>query len=155
MNKPTINVTPLIDVLLVLLIIFMVVAPLKPSAFNARVPAKPDNHEVIMPIDPKTLVVAIDADGSLRLNAEERLGTANDTEPLIRRLEQIFELRRASGDVSEGFADATGRPYNDRIERTVFIKAPMGTAYGVVVRVVDAAKLAGAFPISLQVDSLD
>ena len=54
MNKPEINVTPLIDVLLVLLIIFMVVAPLKPSSFKARVPAKSkdvaDMHE-----NPKTL----------------------------------------------------------------------------------------------------
>ena len=41
MSKPVINVTPLIDVLLVLLIIFMVVAPLKPSSFRARVPAEP------------------------------------------------------------------------------------------------------------------
>ncbi|MEQ1646799.1 MAG: biopolymer transporter ExbD, partial [Pyrinomonadaceae bacterium] len=40
MLKPTINVTPLIDVLLVLLIIFMVVTPLKPSAFKTRVPAE-------------------------------------------------------------------------------------------------------------------
>ncbi len=39
MNHPHINVTPLIDVLLVLLIVFMVVAPIKPSAFKARVPA--------------------------------------------------------------------------------------------------------------------
>lgn len=39
MPKPNINVTPLIDVLLVLLIIFMVVTPLKPSSFKARVPS--------------------------------------------------------------------------------------------------------------------
>ena len=38
--KPHINVTPLIDVLLVLLIIFMVVSPLKPARFLAKVPEK-------------------------------------------------------------------------------------------------------------------
>ena len=38
MTKPQINVTPLIDVLLVLLIIFMVVTPMKPSAFDAKIP---------------------------------------------------------------------------------------------------------------------
>jgi len=42
MNNPHINVTPLIDVLLVLLIIFMVVAPIRPSSFKARIPSEPD-----------------------------------------------------------------------------------------------------------------
>ncbi len=37
-NKPNINVTPLIDVLLVLLIIFMVVSPLKPANFKTKIP---------------------------------------------------------------------------------------------------------------------
>ena len=36
--KPSINVTPLIDVLLVLLIIFMVITPLKPTDFKAKIP---------------------------------------------------------------------------------------------------------------------
>ena len=43
----------------------------------------------------------------------------------------------------------------DGIERTVFIKAPKGMAYGKVVKVVDAVKLAGAAPISLQIDGLE
>lgn len=46
MTRPNINVTPLIDVMLVLLIIFMVVSPLKPSSFKARVPAEPDNSTI-------------------------------------------------------------------------------------------------------------
>ena len=44
---------------------------------------------------------------------------------------------------------------SDRIERTVFIKAPRSLDYGSVARVVDAVKLAGAYPISLQIDDLD
>src|SRR5436189_1394580 len=65
--KPSINVTPLIDVLLVMLIIFMVAAPLKPSRFLANVPSQPDRD---MPVDPnpKTLVVTIKSDRTLMLN---------------------------------------------------------------------------------------
>ena len=45
-NKPNINVTPLIDVLLVLLIIFMVAAPLRPARFMAKLPAPPDDRQL-------------------------------------------------------------------------------------------------------------
>ena len=46
-NKPNINVTPLIDVLLVLLIIFMVVSPIKPTDFKTKIPqeSKQDGAE--------------------------------------------------------------------------------------------------------------
>jgi len=68
MLKPTINVTPLIDVLRVLLIIFMVVTPLKPSAFKTRVPA--EERELLKPIEtnPKTLAVIVGKDSTLALN---------------------------------------------------------------------------------------
>ena len=154
MNKPNINVTPLIDVLLVLLIIFMVVSPLKPSGFKARVPSE---RKDIGPVDPnpKTLVVIVGPDSALRLNAETAMGTASDPTNLIRRLNDVFEQRIANGDVSASFADDPNRPMKDRIERTVFIKAPRGLDYGSVARVVDAVKLAGAYPISFQIDELD
>lgn len=42
-----------------------------------------------------------------------------------------------------------------RVEKTVFIKAPRKLAYGEVAKVVDAVKLAGASPISLQIDDLN
>ena len=44
-EKPFINVTPLIDVLLVVLIIFMVASPLKPHSFAAKLPAEPDDTQ--------------------------------------------------------------------------------------------------------------
>ena len=154
MNRPQINVTPLIDVLLVLLIIFMVVAPLKPSSFKARVPAEPINTKGVEP-NPKTLAIIVAADSSLKLNGETDMGTVSDPEKLIRRLQDVFDQRIANGDISESFADDADRKSADRIERTVFIKAPRTLDYGSVARVVDAAKRSGAFPISLQIDHLD
>ena len=154
MNKPEINVTPLIDVLLVLLIIFMVVAPLKPSSFKARVPTESKNTED-MHENPKTLAIIVGSDSSLKLNAETGMGTVTEPEAIIARLKYVFDQRIANGDVSESFADDPNRPVADRIERTVFIKAPRKLDYGSVARVVDAAKLAGAYPISLQIDDLD
>ncbi len=154
MNKPIINVTPLIDVLLVLLIIFMVVTPLKPSSSKARIPAETPDIKGVRE-NPKTLVVIVNTDSALRLNRETDMGTTDDPANLINRLEYVFSERIAIGDVSEMYADDPNRPTPDRIERTVFIKAPRSLDYGSVARVVDAVKLAGAYPISLQIDDLD
>ncbi|MEO6655915.1 MAG: biopolymer transporter ExbD [Pyrinomonadaceae bacterium] len=154
MNRPVINVTPLIDVLLVLLIIFMVVAPLKPSSFKTRVPSDPNPTIAVNP-DPDTLVVIVGDDLSLTLNKETNTGPVTDPSKLIDRLKDVFNQRIANGSVSQTFADNPNRPTNDKIERTVFIKAPRSLGYGNVARVVDAVKLAGAYPISLQIDNLD
>ncbi len=154
MNKPAINVTPLIDVLLVLLIIFMTVAPLKPSAFRARVPAERNDDYVIPHVNPMTLIVTIAKSGMMQLNKDDA-GTTADTSHLTETLQSVFAERIRKGDVSESFADDPQRPTADRIGRTVFIKAPRTLNYGDVARVVDAVKTAGAFPISLQIDDLD
>lgn len=154
MTRPHINVTPLIDVLLVLLIIFMVVAPIKPSSFKARVPAEPQ-PQPIGETHPDTLVVTVARDGAIALNREQGLGTASDTSAIVTRLKEVFRERLQEGSVSTSFADDPQRPFSDRVERTVFIKAPRHLDYGSVARVVDAVKVAGAYPISLQIDHLD
>lgn len=154
MNKPHINVTPLIDVLLVLLIIFMVVAPIRPSSFKARIPSEPDPvHNATTA--PDVLVVVVESNRSLRLNNERELGTINDPEKLVERLRNVFQQRIENGNVSASFANDPERPMPDLAERMVFIKAPRTLDYGSVAHVVDAVKLAGAFPISLQIDGLD
>jgi len=152
MNTPKINVTPLIDVLLVLLIIFMVVSPLRPNAFKSKIP-----HELQNKVETNiyTLVVSIGSDLSLRLNAEADLGTADDTAKLTERLRDVFKQRSENMATTQSTEHDQGFASPDGIERTVFIKAPKGMSYGKVVKVVDAVKLAGAAPISLQIDSLD
>lgn len=145
--QPNINVTPLIDVLLVLLIIFMIISPLKPSRFKAKVPAEPKDEEKQADITPNplTLVISIDkASGDIKLN-DESAGNTGDTKPLADRLTSIFKDRTNEGVFREGTSE---------IEKTVFLKAPKGVKYGDVVKVIDAAKLADAQPIGLQIDDL-
>ena len=145
---PNINVTPLIDVLLVLLIIFMVITPSKPSRFEAKIPAEPKEEEknVVLKPNPNTLIVFISRDGGrLRLNTED-IGDVSDTEPLKAKLEEVFKDRESRGVIREG---------TNEVEKTIFIKAPKSVKYGDVVKVIDAVKSAGAQPIGLQIDDLE
>lgn len=151
MNKPNINVTPLIDVLLVLLIIFMVVSPLRPSAFKSKVPHESQTQGETNIL---TLVVTVGSDRSLTLNKEAGLGSVADASKLTDRLRDVFRSRKENLVRSENERPDPGFDSPDGIERTVFIKAPADLPYGEVARVVDAVKLAGAAPISLQIDHL-
>lgn len=146
--NPEINVTPLIDVLLVLLIIFMVITPSKPSRFQTKVPAepKPEEQNVQFKPNPNTLIVFINEnDLSVKLNVDN-VGTTSDTGALTSELESIFKDRERNGIY---------RPDSNEIEKTVFIRAPKAVRYGEVVKVIDAIKLAKAEPIGLQIDDLD
>jgi biopolymer transport protein ExbD len=149
-SKPEINVTPLIDVLLVLLIIFMVITPIKPSAFEARLPAEPINDPNIR-INPDTLVVTVGRDSSLQLNYESLDATVDDPAKLINRLREVFDGR----ELNHAYVEGGGSEMTPHIQRTVFIKAPRGLPYGSFAKVVDAVKVGGARPISLQIDDLD
>ena len=153
--QPYINVTPLIDVLLVLLIIFMVVTPLKPSRFKADIPTQRDPNEDLSKLKPNplTLVVTIGSDLSIKLN-QDALGSVNETAPLAQKLAQVFQQRKETHAYRIGFETRSDLKEEDRIEKTVFVKAPRATKYGDVVKVIDAIKGAGASPVGLQVDDL-
>jgi biopolymer transport protein ExbD len=130
---PYINVTPLIDVLLVLLIIFMVISPQKPHKFETKAPEKPPENQVPPPPDPLTLVVSIPkGGGGFKLNQTEASSLA-----------ALSQLLHTALD---------GRP-PDR--KAVFVKAPNATRYGQVVDVIDVIKEAGGSPIGLQLEGLD
>ena len=127
---PFINVTPLIDVLLVLLIIFMIISPIRPSKFDAKVPQKaepPDDR-----INPLALVVTINRDGGYTLNTQP----ANTLEELQSQLYRALD----------------GRPEN---LKAVLLKAPRTLRYGETVKVIDLMKMAGSAPIGLQIEELD
>ena len=143
---PRINVTPLIDVLLVLLIIFMVITPVKPSKFEAKVPAEPKEQQNLeVKPNPLTLVVAINKDTKAVTLNNEPAGDVSDASMLTGKLEQIFKERETNGAFREG---------TNEVEKTIFIKSPTSVRYGDVVKVIDAAKLAKASPIGLQIDDL-
>ena len=143
---PRINVTPLIDVLLVLLIIFMIISPVKPSKFEAKVPAEPkDQPQQEVKPNPLTLVVAINKDTKAITLNNEAAGDVSDATALTGKLEEIFKARETNGVFREG---------TNEVEKTIFIKSPTSVRYGDVVKVIDAAKLAKASPIGLQIDDL-
>ena len=152
-SKPSINVTPLIDVLLVVLIIFMVAAPLRPHSFVAKLPAEPDRR--VLPPDIRTLVVTIEADRTLKLNGLSDMGTVDDYSKLSIALVSLFNQRKTNHVYRDEMLSRIDIPEDYRIEKTVFIKAPRSIPYGEVAKVIDGVKGAGAIPVGLQLDRLN
>src|ERR687883_677872 len=156
---PYINVTPLIDVLLVLLIIFMGVTPLKPKRFKTLIPEPPQPGPQ-QPTAASDRILRVDIvnektdDPRIELfhavNGEmkpEPMGSVDHPEKLSVTLSGILSERDTKGPYK---IDQPGVP-----DKTVFIKAPKGLPYGLVVKVIDAVKGAGADPVGLQVDALE
>lgn len=128
--SPSINVTPLIDVLLVLLIIFMVISPMRPNQFEVKAPEKAPSGD--NSINPLSLVVTLESNGQYRLNSSPA-ATLDELEGLLHRA-------------------LDGRPLD---LKATFIKAPSGTRYSEVIRVIDVMKAVGCTPIGLQTEALD
>ncbi len=132
---PNINVTPLIDVLLVLLIIFMVIQPRKEAKFESQIPSKPDETQNNIVPPQGLLMVDVKTGGGL---------------------DQQVELNSRPMPLTE--LGPTLKTYLDqRLEsdRAVYIKARKDKPYGDIVDVIDVIKGAGASPIGLQIDYLE
>jgi len=119
--KSDINITPYIDILLVLLIIFMVASPLRKHDEEVRVPQPPPPNQEKVKTD--FIVVEIGSDLSIRINQEpvtlDALG------------EKLFEIYRA------------------RANKNMFIRGDAGLPYGEVFKVLDIAKRSGVGDIAL------
>ena len=153
-NKPFINVTPLIDVLLVMLIIFMVAAPLRPHSFATKLPSLPEKDlKLLANID--TLVVTVQPDHTLKLNGLDDMGTVEDTSKLSAALISLFRLRTTNHVYRTEMQTRLDVPEQYRIQKTVFVKAPRSIPYGAVAKVIDGLKGSGADPVGLQLDDLN
>lgn len=124
--KSNINITPYIDILLVLLIIFMVIQPTTQYDLRARVPQDaPDlPPEVIVKSD--AIVVSIDEGGVIRINQDpvtlDRLGA------------RLFEI------------------YSARSNKNMFVQADKELPFGDVIRVIDIAKGSGVGDVGLMLE---
>ena len=109
-----INITPFIDVLLVLLVIFMITVAIYRKVLDIQVPVETKGPSKP---DPNQIILEIKADGSMAINTQ-----AVDSSALGQRLYEIYSVRP---------------------DKLLFIKADDGRPYQEVIRVIDVARGAG------------
>ena len=119
----SINMTPMIDVLLVLIIIFMVITPLTPKGLEALVPQPPPPNQKAQEDNTRTVVIVINKDRSMMINQEP-----TDEAKLGSRLEEIFKTRA---------------------ERVVFVKGDPDLEFRDVAKAIDIAHGAGIDKVGL------
>ena len=116
------NVVPLIDILLVLLIIFMVITPLTPKGLETVLP-RPNDISDPKITNPLTIVVQVGQGGRLKINNEN-----TDFDRLGPRMEQIF---------------------NERAEKVAFVQGDNDVVFMDVARAIDILRGSGVDKVGL------
>ena len=125
--RADINVTPFIDILLVLLVIFMTITPTVPTGLNAAVPQTPPHgphHQ-----DPeRVIVLSMNRNGVIKINQEEVAPSR-----LTERLQDIFKTRN---------------------DRTIFVQADNELLFNDVAQLIDTAKGAGVDRVGIMTEQI-
>jgi biopolymer transport protein ExbD len=124
------NVTPMIDVMLVLLIIFMVVTPLLEKDISVKTPAT-EKVEVQTEVPPDQIIIYVDARGELRLNTENI-----QQGQLVAKLKPLLDVKQPA-------------------DRVVFVLADDKANYAKFISVLDNTKEAGAKTLGFATDAPD
>ena len=131
--KSDINMTPMIDVLLVLIIIFMVITPLTPKGLEALVPQPPPPGRQPDASDQRTVVVVIDKNNKMAINNES-----------------VDDGARARGVTVEAFLGSRLEEiFKTRAERVVFVNGDPDIDFLWVAKAIDVAHGAGIDKVGL------
>lgn len=129
-----INVVPYIDVMLVLLVIFMITAPMLSQGVTVDLPKAAS--QTLQPTEKEPIIVSVNQQGTFFLNISETPADPIESQALIVRVAAELELAKQSGQ-----------------KLNVLVKGDQGVAYGKVVQAMALLKQAGAEQVGLLTDS--